>query len=364
MPLRPFTLFIGRNGSGKSSFIEALQWVQESLEKGLQTATEDRFRTFKDLRNQRTDRINLHLELGRGPNKIAYELTVVANPAGRPITRDERCWSGHGRGVTRFISSRRTTPRGPTVRFIRHGNPVREGDSLALASISKTTGKGAERLRSFLRGAVFLRLSPTAMTDSVSLSRRARGALLDEEGRRLPALLTSMTTSQRQWVSDQLSTIITDIEGVRVVRTESERGYFAAKERMISRGGSAAYDIPAWMLSEGTRRLTALFSLLAIRPRPSLIVIEEIENGLDPWTLQQVLSALKDAASDGVQVILTTHSPFLLDLVDVEDVIHVRRIKGDSAYTPISNYDDVIKYRGVVAPGAMYIAGYLKDLER
>jgi predicted ATPase len=98
--------------------------------------------------------------------------------------------------------------------------------------------------------------------------------------------------------------------------------------------------------------------LLAARPRPSLLVIEEIENGLDPWTLELVFQALRDATAEGTQVIVTTHSPFLLDHVRVEEVVHVQRTKGDSTYTPIRKYADVAHFEDTVAPGAMYIAGY------
>ena len=56
---------------------------------------------------------------------------------------------------------------------------------------------------------------------------------------------------------------------------------------------------------------------LEARPRPSVLIVEEIENGLDPWTLEFVFQALRDASTeaDGTQVIVTTHSPFLLDHV-------------------------------------------------
>ena len=124
------------------------------------------------------------------------------------------------------------------------------------------------------------------------------------------------------------------------------------------------FDIPAWMLSEGTRRITALFALLASRPRPSLLIVEEIENGLDPWTLELLFSELREASTNGTQVILTTHSPFLLDHVSTDEVIHVKRELGDSRYHAITDYSDVTQYGGVVAPGVMYISGYFETNDR
>ena len=84
-------------------------------------------------------------------------------------------------------------------------------------------------------------------------------------------------------------------------------------------------------------------------------MIEEIENGLDPWTLERVLDALR-AASDEIQILLTTHSPFLLDHVDPSEVIHVRRDKGDTTYERVSDLKEVARYDRVLAPGAMYLS--------
>ncbi|HEX3476859.1 MAG TPA: ATP-binding protein [Kofleriaceae bacterium] len=196
------------------------------------------------------------------------------------------------------------------------------------------------------------------MTTSVPLEPRARGPLLDEEGRGLPGLLARMTKSQRARVRARVQRVIEGIEDVRVVETERGRGYFAAQERMKYPGGSTSFEIPAWMLSEGTRRMTALFALMTIEPAPSLMIIEEIENGLDPWTLEFVLQELRDAAERGIQIVLTTHSPFLLDHVSPEEVVVVRREKRQSTYEQVTGFEDVARYQGVVAPGAMYLAGY------
>jgi predicted ATPase len=117
-------------------------------------------------------------------------------------------------------------------------------------------------------------------------------------------------------------------------------------------------------MSEGVRRLTAIFALLESDPPPPLIAIEEIENGLDPWTLRVVFDALRDIAAEGTQVLLTTHSPFLLDHVRPEQVIHVQRQNGDTSYHPMEDYVEAVKYRDVIAPGALYVSKYLSSAGR
>lgn len=358
IPIGDLTLVIGRNGSGKSSFVEAIQWLQESMWLGLQKATEDRFKRYEDLKNKRSDLTRLHLEFAGPEQPIQYDLEV-RKAVGKysPIVVDEELRIRATRAQRKLIWTNKGT-RGPTFRSVRNATGERDADRLALATAPRRAGATIAHIRAFLRNTVILRLSPTSMTTSVPLEPRARGLLLDEEGRGLPGLLARMTKSQRARVRARVQKVIEGIEDVRVVETERGRGYFAAEERMKYPGGSTSFEIPAWMLSEGTRRMTALFALMTIEPAPSLMIIEEIENGLDPWTLEFVLQELRDAAQRGTQIVLTTHSPFLLDHVSPEEVVVVRREKGQSTYEQVTSFDDVARYQGVVAPGAMYLAGY------
>ena len=65
---------------------------------------------------------------------------------------------------------------------------------------------------------------------------------------------------------------------------------------------------------------------------------------------------LKSAADRGVQVAFTTHSPWLLDHVQVDDIILVRRVEGETVYSRFADQDEVKIYRSTVPPGAIYAA--------
>ncbi len=109
------------------------------------------------------------------------------------------------------------------------------------------------------------------------------------------------------------------------------------------------------MLSEGTRRITAILALLHRDPPPSLLCIEEVENGLDPWTVQAVLGHLRSAADRGVQVVVTTHSPWLLDHVPIDSIIQVRRKDGDTIYERFAERPEVKAYDPRVPAGTRYV---------
>jgi predicted ATPase len=354
--LQPLTLFIGRNGSGKSSLVEALQWMQDAYFDDLLRATDSRFRAFSYLLNKRSRSIKLHLELESSLKPVFYDLEVKKAAGGdRPIVSEETVREGQTSAQETILWTTKGS-KGPVFRNVKGANSERNGNRLAIRSMAQEL-RALQALAAFIEGMVVLRLSPTMMRFESSLER-AEGRLLDEEGSLLPSLLSSFSGEQRSWVRERVARVVPNVGDLKVEKTDRAHGYVVASEKMKWKGGSRKIDLPSWMLSEGTRRITALFALLAVRPRPSLLIIEEIENGLDPWTLELVFQELRDATSEGTQVILTTHSPFLLDHVRVEEVVHVQRTTGHSTYHAIGDYSDVAQFGDAVAPGAMYIAGY------
>jgi predicted ATPase len=368
LKLGDFTLLIGRNGAGKSTAVEALQFLRDATFRGLAAATGP-YANFEELVNRRAEDLYLDLRFGRSRKAVPvhYELGVeravgLSEGAPRPIVAYETCTIGQTRAAQRIIRSRKGK-RGPAFRWIgvRGAKPlvVRSGDELGLGYAGSVRASGAQDLRDYLSRAVFLRLSPTALAFPSRVVRGDWRPMLADDGHDLPLLLERMSASALKRVAERVRKIFQDVRGLHVVKNGEER-YLAVQEHMRSRGGNRTYDIPSWMLSEGMRRVVALCALMEVEPRPSLLAIEEVENGLDPWTLERVLEALRDASGE-IQVLLTTHSPFLLDHVELSDVVHVRRRRGDTTYEPIADLEDVIRYRGVLAPGAMFLSNVFGD---
>jgi predicted ATPase len=84
------------------------------------------------------------------------------------------------------------------------------------------------------------------------------------------------------------------------------------------------FSIPADLASAGVRLLLFFVALTYHPSPPKLILLEEPENGIHPRRLKDVVKLLRDitkGAHSGhkAQVILTTHSPYLLDCIDIEN---------------------------------------------
>ena len=74
LPLQPLTVLIGRNGSGKSSIIEALDWLSHAVYSGAQSATEP-FQKIRDIvKNWEPDTLShFHIELVFDAGDISVE---------------------------------------------------------------------------------------------------------------------------------------------------------------------------------------------------------------------------------------------------------------------------------------------------
>jgi predicted ATPase len=101
----------------------------------------------------------------------------------------------------------------------------------------------------------------------------------------------------------------------------------------------AGFRIPADQASPGVRLLLFFISLAYHPDPPKLILLEEPETGVHPRRLSEVIRLLR-GITEGTygghvaQVVLSTHSPYLLDCLDIEkDQVLVFRREEDGRRT-------------------------------
>ncbi|NJF24489.1 AAA family ATPase [Thermococcus sp. Bubb.Bath] len=91
-------------------------------------------------------------------------------------------------------------------------------------------------------------------------------------------------------------------------------------------------------ISDGFYKTLAI--LTAVYLKPSLLIIDEVENSLHPETLELLLDTLRNSES---QAIITTHSPVVVDMTDPADVIFVEKIHGETVFKRIPNPEEIKK---------------------
>lgn len=102
-------------------------------------------------------------------------------------------------------------------------------------------------------------------------------------------------------------------------------------------------------MSDGSLRFLAILTALLTRPQGSLLIVEEVDNGLHPSRAQLLLHMLKEVGGEReVDVVVTTHNPALLDAMGTEmvpfiSVAHRDPTTGDSLLTLLEDIADLPK---------------------
>ncbi|GAA3312920.1 ATP-dependent nuclease [Arthrobacter ramosus] len=114
-------------------------------------------------------------------------------------------------------------------------------------------------------------------------------------------------------------------------------------------------EVPLSSLGLGTRRLTSLSIQDQATEDGSIIAIDEVEHGLEPHRLAQALHHLKKRTSaDGLQVIMTTHSPITVKSLSAGDfvVVHADGAGATTCY-PVPDDLDTVQGTFRSAPEAL-----------
>lgn len=98
--------------------------------------------------------------------------------------------------------------------------------------------------------------------------------------------------------------------------------------------------IPAHSLSEGTLLTLGLLTALMSPQRPSLILLEDIQQGLHPKAQRDIISILKELLKldENLQIIFSTHSPYILDALEPSQVHVLSTAK--TGYTQTKRLDE------------------------
>ena len=121
------------------------------------------------------------------------------------------------------------------------------------------------------------------------------------------------------------------------------------------------FKVPGWLLSTGTLKVLALLAVLR-NPNPSsLIVIEELENGLDPRSIHLAISEIRRFIENKKgQVMITSHSPYLLDLLKLEEIIVVEKTDGQPKFSRPADNEELTEWAKKFTPGKLYTMSRLK----
>lgn len=337
--LAPLTFLVGANGSGKSNFLDSLRFVSDSLRTSLDHALRERG-TIKEVRrrsgghpNHFALRIDFDLADGAAGH---FSFRVGAKPSGGYEVQNEECRLLPGEPGA---AEAHYHVRAGAVLSSSHAQlPVTLPDRLLLVSAA---GLPAFRpAYDALSSMEVYNLNPQEIS---AMQRPDPGELLRRDGGNAASVMQNLDAEARHRVDEFLARIV---PGVQSVRPATLGKLETIEFRQIVKGQQHPWQFLAASMSDGTLR--ALGVLLAIhqraysgdKHRPALIGLEEPETALHPAAASVLLAALREAAQQ-TQIVVTSHSPDLLDNPDIGD---------DSLYA-VDNSDGLTRIGRIDAAG-------------
>ncbi|WP_243375706.1 AAA family ATPase [Sandarakinorhabdus cyanobacteriorum] len=173
---------------------------------------------------------------------------------------------------------------------------------------------GLEIMADALRSIFILDPIPSNMRGFSPLSDR-----LAPDASNVAGVLAALQSSIKADVEAKLTRYVAELPEREIERVYAEKvGKFESDAMLYCEErfgtGSTKQTVDARGMSDGTLRFIAIITALLTRPANSLLVIEEVDNGLHPSRSSLLLSMLADEGqARAVDVLVTTHNPALLD---------------------------------------------------
>lgn len=399
LPLAPLTVLIGANASGKSNAIEGmrlLSWLAQG-------------QSLSDIQYA----VQSGESIVRGAvNDLSYE---CGDSFGMEVETDELEWNRLVFSLTRrerglHITAESLTHDGAVVPlYIIRQPSVKQGSDISVAYNNFSSGGKKPLVTCSDQSAIFTQLTSPATFDAVhQLSREIiptvtkqlkqwlsamlfldpvpaqmrdyafpSDSVLQGNGKNVSAVLYNLwcnadlqldlfTSDDQLLVSEQKehdfnrqsilgfiqSLPEQDIADIDFVK--EPKGRVMVKLTETFGGRSKEYD--ASLLSDGTLRVLAIAAAMLSAPEGSLVVIEEIDNGVHPSRAHHLLQQIQQIAQKrSLRVLLSTHNPAMLDALPdsaVPDVVFCYRDPEDGS-SRLVRLADVPDYPELIAQGTL-----------
>jgi predicted ATPase len=380
LPLAPMTFLIGANASGKSNALEAirlLNWLAkgsrlDDIERSIQGGDT----IFRGLAKDLFRDSNVPFELGghisnapegwcdfsitidqMNDQLIVTDEKIIQPKTNVPLYQIENKPNPHTDEISvayNNFTKGKNKPRIPCSNrqalFYQLGTPARFDE--AHDKSQKIIPSVTKLLRETLRNIVFLDPRPALMRDYVYAKQND----IKEDGSNLSAVLYSICQQGENAKQDLLNFIRSlpeqDITDIQFIETERKDVMVRLEESF----GGQKQRIDAPLLSDGTLRVLAVAACLLTATRGSLVIIEEIDNGVHPSRAEILIKQIRNVANERqLRVLVTSHNPALLDALPDEaltDVLCCYRDqkKGDSKLVRLG---DLERYPELVAQGTL-----------
>ncbi|MGA2600727.1 MAG: AAA family ATPase [Bryobacteraceae bacterium] len=359
-----FVVLVGANGSGKSTLFDVFGFLRDALMGNVRQALDARGRFAEVVtRGHENESILVELQVGlpiAGRSRLVTYGLEVGLDDGRPIILHEFLRYKRGRygAPFYFLDFRKGSGFAirneedfdkPDEELQREEQQLESPDILAI--------KGLGQFQRFRAASALRQLLENWHVSDFHISaargrKEATGVVehLSETGDNLPLVAQYLYQNHRDIFKTILRRMQQRVPGISGVEPElTQDGYLILRFR----DGTFKTPFLDRYVSDGTIKMFAYLVLLHDpKPHP-LLCIEEPENQLYPTLMGELAEEFRDYARRGGQVMVSTHSPDLLNAVRLEEVLwlvkkdglsEIRRAQDDAQVKRYMEHGDKMGY--------------------
>lgn len=355
------TVFVGNNGSGKSSLIEALQTLQNILLYGLSAGFNERWFGLEHIRNtsliqpRKSDKIfdhDIEIEVQGKIKKDKYLYSVKLNTTA----------NGDLYLVTsEFLEKDKETvfranivdDQGNAELFIeKYPQPIHyTANRLVITDNNLHSNHDfVIRIANYIASWQFLTLEPEKMYFPTRRDYGHSKVMMKTSGQNIADFFSRLQDDavKNELIADKMRYVLPELDIIGREEISIQKQIY-----LFLQGQYDNKRLPSWLFSSGTLRILAILAVFNSAEVPPVIFIEEIENGLDPRTLNMLVGEIRGLLPEN-QVIATTHSPYFLDLVALKHIVVAERNKGKTTYYRPDNDKRLNVWKDKFSAGTLY----------
>lgn len=327
LPLTPMTVIVGNNAAGKSSILQAVDFLCSSVKEDFNIWLERRGLTVGDIRSSldKSPVMQFFCELElRDTNEnihhYIWNLKLNTKKEKNDITVQSESLICDGKRLFLFLDRPQPGDRDEGTLVSLKGLEIR-------SSYMKFVGTGADNwkliqpVKSFFENSnSYELLSPSDMR----LSSRGEGNTIGLSGRNLPSFIGKMSEEQKKSYLQKLHDFLGD--NIEDVTAETSRKAGWTKIKTVEKYDGKTMTVSSADISDGILRLLAFLAISEIKAPECIMLLDEIENGINVNYAEKMIRLFMSIAYDQHhQMILTTHSTSFLDYVPIDNIIYLYR---------------------------------------
>ena len=363
-------VFLGANGSGKSTFFDIFGFLHDCLTDNVRAALLKRGGFKEVVSRGQTGPIEFEIKFRSAPGEplVTYELHINLDDKGLPLVSKEllkyrrgqkgRPWHflDFSNGVGHAIVNENDYGK-PGVQEAREQQTLDSPDILAIKGLGQF--QKYKQIASFRRLIEGWHISDFRIESARSTNDAGYAEHLSATGDNL-ALVTKF---MHEYYPDRFQQVLEKM-AQRVPGIKSVEAKETADGRIVLRFQNEEFKDPfiSRYVSDGTLKMFAYLILLYDPTPHPLLCIEEPENQLHPDLLLELGEEFRAYASNGGQVFISTHSPDFVNGVQLEELFWL--CQGNNGFSKVVRASDDPLLQSLVAegdlPGSLWKQGFFK----